>query len=244
MIDVNGIMNALNSPSGRNTAMVGGGAALAGLATGMLAGKSGRKFVGKAAKYGAVAALGGLAFHAINKHRQGAAAPAGQAPAQPAQPAPAAPAAPAPGDYAAAQPGTAYLPADTETERRDRHAKSLLRAMIAAAKADGSVSEIERARISQRLDFAGLDVESRAFIEAEIVSPLNIETVVSGVESVEHAAEIYAASLVAIDADGPIERSYLQLLAARLALDPELVAEIHRSADAGQPATLAPQQTA
>ena len=72
MIDVNGILNALNTPSGRNTAMVGGGAALAGLATGMLAGKSGRKFVGKAAKYGAVAALGGLAFHAINKHRQAA----------------------------------------------------------------------------------------------------------------------------------------------------------------------------
>ena len=238
MIDVNGIMNALNSPSGRNTAMVGGGAALAGLATGMLAGKSGRKFVGKAAKYGAVAALGGLAFHAINKHRQGAAAPAEQAQAQPA------PAAPAPGDYAAAQPGTAYLPADSETERRERHAKSLLRAMIAAAKADGSVSEIERARIGQRLDFAGLDAESRAFMEAEIASPLNIETVVSGVESVEHAAEIYAASLVAIDADGPIERSYLQLLAARLALDPELVAEIHRSADAGQPATLATRQSA
>jgi uncharacterized membrane protein YebE (DUF533 family) len=54
MIDVNSILGALQGENGRRTAMVGGGAALAGLATGMLAGKSGRKMMGKAAKYGAV----------------------------------------------------------------------------------------------------------------------------------------------------------------------------------------------
>jgi len=72
MFDINGIVNALqNDPNTRRNAMIGGGGAAAGLAAGMLMSKSGRKTVGKIAKYGAVAAVGGLAYHAWNRSRQG-----------------------------------------------------------------------------------------------------------------------------------------------------------------------------
>lgn len=222
MIDVNSILGALQGDNGRRTAMVGGGAALAGLATGMLAGKSGRKMMGKAAKYGAVAALGGLAVHALSKHkaRQEQAA------------SPAAPAA----DYEAAQPGTPFLPAADQGEALDLRGKSLVRAMIAAAKADGTVTADEQTAIMGRLQDANLDAESRAFVEAELQRPLTIDELVRDVSCPEHAAEVYAASLVAIDRDGAVERAYLQMLAARLGLDNALVADIHASADA----TIAP----
>ena len=46
----------------------------------------------------------------------------------------------------------------------------------------------------------------------------------------EQAAEIYAASLVAISADTAAEQAYLDALASKLRLEPGLVAEIHRVA--------------
>ncbi len=65
MIDVNKILHSLqHDPGTRKTAATAGGVGAAGLAVGLLSGKKGRKFMGKAAKYGAVAALGGIAYHA------------------------------------------------------------------------------------------------------------------------------------------------------------------------------------
>ncbi|WP_291896483.1 DUF533 domain-containing protein [Maricaulis sp.] len=104
--------------------------------------------------------------------------------------------------------------------------------MIAAATADGSITALEKDRIQSRLTEAGINAESRAFLEAELLTPLDMEAVIADVEGEEHAAEIYSASLVAIDRQGAVERAYLQLLAARLGLDAGLVEEIHRSADA------------
>jgi uncharacterized membrane protein YebE (DUF533 family) len=77
-----------------------------------------------------------------------------------------------------------------------------------------------------------LDGESKAFVFDELSAPLDINAVIAPAKTPEIAAEIYAASLVAIEADTPAERAYLQMLAARLELDPGLVEEIHRTADA------------
>jgi uncharacterized membrane protein YebE (DUF533 family) len=46
------------------------------------------------------------------------------------------------------------------------------------------------------------------------------------------AAEVYAASLIAINPDTPAEKAYLAMLAARLNLDPGLVREIELRLDA------------
>ena len=236
MFDVNKIMDALqNDPNARRTAMAGGGGLAAGLAASMLMGKSGRKMVGKAAKYGAVAALGGLAYHAWNKSRQrqggdaGAAptdAPAGaQTPPQTSVPAVGA-------DYEDAPAASAFLPAPEDAAAQDALGKALVRAMIAAAKADGKIDAEEKQRIFERLNAMDLDPEAKAFVFDELSAPLDINAVVSGADTPEQAAEIYAASLVAIEADTPAETAYLQMLAARLELDPVFVEEVHKAAGA------------
>jgi len=234
MFDVNKIVNALqNDPNARRTAMAGGGGVAAGFAASMLMGKSGRKMVGKAAKYGAVAALGGLAYHAWQNHQknQGGAAPTAQGAAQPATGS--VPAVDA--EYEAAPANSAFLPAPTDEAAVDSLGKVLVRAMIAAAKADGKIDADEKAAIFDRLGQMDLSAEDKAFVFDELSAPLDINAVVAGADTPEHAAEIYAASLVAIEADTAAEQAYLQMLAARLELEPGLVAEIHKAADA-QPA--------
>jgi len=239
MFDVNGILNALqNDPNTRRNAMIGGGGAAAGLAAGMLMGKSGRKMLGKAAKYGAVAAIGGLAYHAWNKSRQtnaggGAAAPAaGAATAAAAAQAGSVPAV----EYEAAPENSAFLPAPANEAEADALGQSLVRAMIAAAKADGKIDAEEKQAIFDRLNAMDLDASAKAFVFDELSAPLDVNAVVAGADTPEHAAEIYAASLVAIDADTAAEKAYLQMLAARLELDPGLVTEIHAAAGADAPA--------
>jgi uncharacterized membrane protein YebE (DUF533 family) len=226
MFDVNRIMHALQNDSNtQRTALAGGGGFAAGLATSMLTGKSGRKMMGKAAKYGAVAALGGLAHHAWQNRNQGQ-TPGGQAPA------PASPSTPPAIDYEAAPENTAFLPAAQDEAAQDALGKALVRAMIAAAKADGKIDADEKNAIFERLNSMDLDAGDKAFVFDELSAPLDINAVIEPASSPEIAAEIYAASLVAIESDTAAEQAYLQMLAARLELDPGLVAEIHKAADA------------
>lgn len=245
MFDVNRILDALqNDPNARRTALAGGGGVAAGLAASMLMGGSGRKMLGQAAKYGAVAAIGGLAYHAWqNRNKAGAAdAPdqvnSGQAGSGQASPA-AAVAAPMTGsvpmvdaDYEAAPVASAFLPPPADQAANEALGKALVRAMIAAAKADGKIDAVEKDAIFDRLKAMDLDAEAKAFVFDELTAPLDINAVIAPATTPEIAAEIYAASLVAIEADTAAERAYLQMLAARLELDPGLVAEIHKAAEA------------
>lgn len=228
MFDVNKIITALQTdPNAQRTALAGGGGLAAGFAASMLMGKSGRKMMGKAAKYGAVAAVGGLAYHAWRKSQ---ATKAGASPAATTAPAGSVPAVEA--DYQAAPANTAFLPAPSDESAQDALGKAMVRAMIAAAKADGKIDTEEKAAIFERLNAMDLDAGSKAFVFDELSAPLDINAVIAGADTPEHAAEIYAASLVAIEADTAAEKAYLQMLAARLDLAPELVGEIHAAAGA------------
>lgn len=234
MIDVSRILDALqNDPNARRTAMIGGGGVAAGLAASMLMGGSGRKMLGKAAKYGAVAAIGGLAYHAWQKSRQnaGGAAPAGQT--APVQTQGAVPVVDA--DYEAAPANSAFLPAPADEAAHDALARALLRAMIAAAKADGKIDANEKERIFARLNTLELSAQDKAFVFDELSAPLDINAVIAPATTPEIAAEIYAASLVAIESETPAEKAYLNMLAVRLGLDQAYVTEIHRLAGAASP---------
>ena len=222
MFNIDGILKALQTdPGARRTATTGAVAGAAGLAAGMLMGKKGSKMLGKAAKYGAVAALGGLAYHAWQRSQSGGAAPGGPAPGPDAE-------------YEAPPANeTAFLPPPQDEEANDKLGKSLVRAMIAAAKADGRIDAEENQRIFERLEALNLDPQTKAFVFDEMSAPLNLDAVVAGADTPEHAAEIYAASLVAIEADTAAEKAYLQMLAARLGLQPALVDQIHLAADQG-----------
>jgi uncharacterized membrane protein YebE (DUF533 family) len=166
-----------------------------------------------AAKSGALAAVGGIAYPAWQRSPAGLRAPAAAAPA-PAEP-------------------TAFIPPPGDVAANPARGQSLLRAMIAAAKADGRIDADENRRIFARMETVNLDADCKAFVFDELSAPLNLDAVIAGADTPEHAAEIYAASLVAIEADSPAEQGYLTMLAGRLGLAPELVTELHRAA-AGQ----------
>ena len=98
--------------------------------------------------------------------------------------------------------------------------------MISAAKADGQIDSDEQRRIFERLGDADLDAEARAFLFDELGKPLDLEALVQGVDRPEVAAEVYAASLLAIEVDSPAERGYLQMLSGRLGLEDGLARQI------------------
>ena len=98
--------------------------------------------------------------------------------------------------------------------------------MIAAAKADGEIDEKERSAILSALDEQGQGTEAHEFVEAEMAKPLNLFEITSNVKDEMTAAEVYAASCMAIDIDTPEERQYLDRLAARLGIEPGTAKEI------------------
>jgi uncharacterized membrane protein YebE (DUF533 family) len=119
----------------------------------------------------------------------------------------------------------------TEEAELERTADLILRAMIAAAKADGRIDGGEMQRITERLEQAGADQEARDFVMAELQKPLDLEGLTREVHGPEVGAEVYAASLLAIEVDTPAERDYLRRLANRLGLDDAAVQRIHQMMD-------------
>ena len=201
------------------------GALAGGLAGLLMGGKSGRKIAKNALTVGGLALVGGIAYSAYRDWQKNKGAP----PSVPNTP-----------PQANARSGTpvqlpppndaAFLPQTPAEE--DALSLALIRAMIAATKADGHITADERARIAQQLEALGLDADGQRFIREELEKPLDIDAVARPAQSPEQAAEIYAASLLAIDPDGAAERGYLAMLAVRLKLDPALVQHLHaRAAD-------------
>lgn len=208
MFNIDGIIKSLQTDSNlQRTAMTGA----AGLAAGMLLSGGGLgKLVGNTAKLGAVAAIGGLAYSAWQKHQQNQQGGMAPTPSE-----------------------DRFVPPTSAEAEREELGKSLVRAMIAAAKADGQIDAAEKDAIFKKLETMPLSPAEKAFVFDELASPLDINAVASRANTPEHAAEIYAASLVAMVNDTPSERAYLEALAHKLQLESGLVAEIHRAA--GQP---------
>lgn len=119
-------------------------------------------------------------------------------------------------------------PEPQEVRLDDRKALLLIRAMIAAAAADGRIDDEERGRILFSLEQAGADAEDRRFVEQELAAPKPLDALLGEVRDQETAEQVYLASEMAIEIDSAAERSYLQYLAARLNLDPERVAALNK----------------
>ncbi len=101
----------------------------------------------------------------------------------------------------------------------ERVAQIIIKAMVNAAKADGQVTEDELRKIVDRLDDDGLSADEKAFIQAELQGPFDLEGLVAAVGNDQMlAAQVYTASMMAIDVDTVAEQQYLQTLAQRLGL--------------------------
>jgi len=104
----------------------------------------------------------------------------------------------------------------------------LIRAMIAAANADGVIDAQERGQIMEKLNTVDLSKEEQQFIVNELLAPQEAQSVVAGVRNPEMASQVYAASLLALTVDTQIEQQYLSNLAEQLGLDAKTVTSIHQ----------------
>ena len=121
-----------------------------------------------------------------------------------------------------------FAPEDVQTMTGPESEALVLRAMISAAKADGELGEDEVQRIVGKVGADGLSEDERQFIVSELRRPLDLAGLVRDVPNTAVAAEVYAASLLAIDLDTPAEMAYMRQLAQALQLDGATVSRLHQ----------------
>lgn len=109
----------------------------------------------------------------------------------------------------------------------ERRTTMLLRAMIAAAKADGGIDGKERALLDA---YPNTDSDQLALFLAEPDHPADIAALAT---SDQCGAEIYAVSCRIADGTNAKERDYLDRLAMALRLDPEAAALIETEVRTG-----------
>jgi len=218
MIDMNKLLGSFLS-SGAASGFAGGLAG--GLASNLISGKSARKLGSSALKLGGIAAVGALAYTAYQRYNnsQSAAAPVQAAAANNAV-------------LAAAPAGSAFMPPIDDHAANQELGLILVRAMIAVARADGRLDAQESQVIFQKIQSLGLDSASQNLLVQEMGHPVDVDAIVNSASSPELAAEIYIASLLAVDVDTAAEKSYLAMLAARLQLPSQLVTELENQVSA------------
>lgn len=188
-------------------------AVLGGLGALVFGTSTGRSVAGSAAKLGGLALIGGLAYKAYQNYQAGK--PLLNAAQQEVLPAPA---------------GTGFEPQAAS----EATALVFIRAMIAAAAADGHIDAEEQSAILGGLKEAGLEQEAHEWLAKEMAKPASIDTLVEAAESPELAAQIYTAARIAINPDNAAEKDFLAGLAGSLGLDAELVANIDAAASAAK----------
>jgi uncharacterized membrane protein YebE (DUF533 family) len=128
----------------------------------------------------------------------------------------------------AQRPAGATPPPRASAPPREQGAVLLVRAMIAAANADGTIDQAERSRILGQLERLNLTPEERSFIVRELLAPASLEAIVREVQNADVAKQVYAVSFLAIEVDTDAERVYMKTLAERLGLDETTIREIHQ----------------
>ena len=207
---INQVLGAAKQYGGRSDqsgilGKLGGGAAAAGLLSLLLKKGSGKKI----AQAGSMAALGALAYAAYQKYREN------------------------PPQASAPQNGTAVppmLPEQAFSAQQDSETagRVILRTMIAAAAADGTIDEAERALIVQE---GGGDEETRRWLAAEATrpaQPADIAREVAGNTAL--AAEAYLAARVVCADLSRKDIVFLSQLSQALQLDDVLVESLEKQA--------------
>lgn len=194
--------NILGSINNDTLKGFGGGVAATGLLS-LLMGKKG--FGSNALQLGSMAALGALAYNAWKNYQGGQAAPASAAQGQ-------------------------FIPAEERSQAQTAQASELtIKAMIAAAAADGRIDTAESSAILAQIGTE--NAEARAWLEQQIHNPPTPQTLAAEVgNDPALAAEIYLASRIVC---GDLDRKeivYLHELAEALHLDDALVEKLEHQA--------------
>src|SRR5215467_6743500 len=191
---------------------LGAGAALGGLGALVLGTGAGRSLAGSAVKVGSLALIGGLAYKAYQNYQQGRPLLTG------GQPQPQA--------LLAAPEGSGYEPDAVTNES----AALLVRAMIAAAAADGRIDEKEQQKIVSGLRQAGIANAAEQFLAREIKNPATVDELANAVSSPAEGVQVYTAARIAVEPDTEEEHDFLVALADRLGIDESLADHIDAAA--------------
>jgi uncharacterized membrane protein YebE (DUF533 family) len=197
----------IKEPGEKRDATISGlktGAMAAGVMALLLGTKTGRNVTSSALKLGSLAAVGSIAWQAYQNWSAG--------------------------NENAAKNGepTQSVSNLLEEEQNDR-SLLLLKAMIAAAKADDHVDEEEMASIQKQVTELGLTGDIAGFIQAEMASPTCLEGLASQCETPAVASEVYLVSSLMINKRSEAESAYLDALAAALKLPDSLLIELEKA---------------
>ncbi|WP_282396122.1 tellurite resistance TerB family protein [Pseudomonas sp. PS01298] len=133
----------------------------------------------------------------------------------------------------AAKPQAAFQTVDQlHGAEAEAHSHAVLRALIAAAKADGEIDEKERQLISNEVRRHTDDPQLQQWLDAEIAKPLDAADFAEFAEDPAVAAEMYVASVLLVDDQQEAERNYLDDLAGQLQIDPQLQLLLEQQAKA------------
>lgn len=179
---------------------------------------TGRELTGTALKLGGIAAIGGLAYKAYQNYKSGSS------------------------PQEAATGNTELLPPPADTsfhpsqapQGEHEFALTLVRAMIAAANADGHIDGEERKKIADKLALSGINSEAEQFLNEEIARPRSIEELVAAAQTDAQKVELFTAARLTIEPDTRVERGYLDLLAGRLKLPDALIDHVEATVSAAK----------
>lgn len=116
---------------------------------------------------------------------------------------------------------------EAERQALEQNSAIVLKAMINAAKADGQIDRSEIQRIVGKLQETGMGQEAQEYVMTELQKPVDTPALVAAVRGQPAlAAQVYAASLLAIEVDTPAEKAYLDQLEAGLGLQPGVTRRI------------------
>jgi uncharacterized membrane protein YebE (DUF533 family) len=192
---------------------LGAGAVAGGLGSILLGTRTGRSIAATALKLGGLALVGGLAYKAVQNYQQGR-SPLGGADAS--------------SSLTEAPRGSGFEASAVTNEA----AQLYIRAMIAAAAADGRIDAKEQQKILGGLKQAGLDAEAEVFLTKELNSPASVEDLVRGISTEAEAVQLYTAARISVDLDTAEEHEFLVSLARALGINEELAAHIDAQARA------------
>ena len=115
------------------------------------------------------------------------------------------------------------------SERAPEEAALLIRAMAAAAHADGGLDAQELEIIREALASTKLDEDERRRLEEDIAEPPCLEALARQVEpSSQAAARFYAVSLRVLERDDRLDLAYLRYLGQRLAVPRDVIVRLNR----------------
>lgn len=172
---------------------------------------------GASVQFTGVAAIGAITYSAYNRYLKRQASIA-QTMAEPYKPViPKTP-------YA-----SAFIPDGRDRTAFLQRGVALSKAMIAAVDVtDTGISRAPQQALVDELLSMNTDQQTTALLTEEINRPVDIDSIIASATTPQITAEIYCASLMAINIDNEITRSYLTMLAAKLDLPIMLTWEIEQ----------------